>query len=252
MKRMFQRLLLAAFCWWTAQAVAAGNDTVIIDAASERILTEACIHLRSASRFAVDIVTEYEDVLLDGTIVTYHRDDTVLLQRPDRLRVEVLDDEGLRRLFVSSDSIVVHRPMSSVYSQTDSSGTLNERLAKLKAKGISLPLDDLLNERPCSELVEHMETATFVGNHYIGGRSANHLLIATDTSNLQLWVANNDEPEILKMVIHYRELAGQPRFTARFSNWDIQHGGEDEFAFEPPEGTRRIEFRKSTSAQGGE
>jgi len=252
MRPRFERFLLSV-CLASATFVAmAIDDQVIIDTTSERLLVDTCAHLRNATRFTVDIDSEYEEVLLDGTTVTYHRNDAVLVERPDKLRLDVVDDRGLRRIFVNPDNVVVYRPVNDVYAEIEVSGTLDQRLDKLEAKGVVLPLGDLLRTKPCDDLVEQMRRATFAGTHYVNGQMAKHLLIETDHADMQVWIADGDAPQIVKLVIHYRELMGEPRFTARLSNWDIATVNDSEFRFSPSPQSERVDFRKPTATWRGE
>ena len=245
------RCTLLGTCLLPALAVAE-DSPVVIDTTSEALLVEACSYLRSATRFGVDVDVMYEEVLLDGTTVTYHRNDSILLERPDKLRVDVIDDQGTRSVFVNADKAVIYRPLNDVYAEVETSGTLDERMQKLEANGVTLPLGDLLQSRPCSDLVEHMQRVTFAGTHYVSGLMANHLLIETDHVDMQMWIADDPAPVIVQLVIQYRELAGQPRYSARLSNWNVVTTGDDAFTFEPSPQTRRIEFRRPDGVQGGQ
>jgi hypothetical protein len=233
--------------------VAPADEAMItIDATSERVLTEACSYLRSATRFSVDADIEYEDILLDGTTVTYHRQYDMAVERPDRLRVDVVDDKGARSVIVNADEIVVYRPDSNVYATRQVDGSLDARIAKAEGLGLVFPLSDLVQSRPCSDLVETMHSATYAGRHFLDGRFAHHLLVKTDLADVQLWIDDDMTPEIVRLVIRYRELPGQPRFSARLDDWDIETGQVDPFSFTPPPGSTRVEFRSPEVADGGQ
>lgn len=230
-------------------SASADEQAVAIDPISERVLTEACGYLRSATGFSVDMVIEYEEVLLDGTVVTYHREDAVTLQRPGRLRIDVVDDHGERSFFVNQGKMTVYRPANGIYAELDVSGSIDRLIANAEAWGLTLPMADLLQEKPCGDLVEYMRGATYAGRHYLAGQQVHHLLIELADVDLQLWVADDDVPEIAKAVIRYREKPGQPRFTARMNNWSIETAHEDPFAFTPPDGVSKVEFRKPAALQ---
>jgi hypothetical protein len=248
MKSLLTSLALAAAV--LPALAAADEQMVVIDPVSERVLTGACGYLRSATRFSVDFDIEYEEVLLDGTTVTYHREDAIEVQRPDSLRMDVTDDKGERSIFVGPDGVVVYRPGNNVYAKLDSRGSLDERLASAERHGLTFPLDDLLKDKPCSDLVEQMQRVTYAGRHYLAGGLVHHLLIATPATALQLWIDDDDTPEIVKIAIQYRELTGQPRFTARLSNWNIETADNSVFTFTPPADASRVEFRKPATATG--
>ena len=235
----------------TLPAVAPAEEAMIkIDAASERVLTEACSYLRRATRFSFDADIEYEDILLDGTVVTYHRQYDMAVERPDKLRVDVTDDKGARSFIVNAEGIVVYRPESNVYATLQADGPLDARIAKAEELGLVLPLSDVVHSKPCSDLVATMHSATYAGRHFLDGGFVHHLLIETDFTDVQLWIDDDETPEIARLVIQYRELPGQPRFSARLDNWDIDAGQLDPFSFTPPPGASRVEFRRPAAANG--
>jgi len=230
----------------------ADDQTVFIDSTSERVLTEACSYLRSATKFAVNVAAEYEDVLLDGTRVTYHKRDAVALERPDKLRVDVTDDRGARSIFIEPDRIVVYRPAEGVYAEFETSGSLEERLVRAEALGVAFPLDDLLRERPCRDLVARMQSATYAGRHVLDGTRVHHLLITTDLADMQVWIDGDDSPEIVKVSIYYRDRPGEPRYTARLMDWVIETPDQNVFKFSAPPGATKVDFVTPDARKGGE
>lgn len=240
--------LTAPLAWAAEQA-----DQVIIDSKSEQVLVKACHYLRSANSYAVDIAIDYDDVLLDGTRVTYHRDDELVMARPDRLRLEATDNQGVREVFINRDGVVIYRPNREVYARFDQPGTLQERITQAENRGMSFPLADILNEHPCQDLVANMTEAAHAGQHYLAGELLEHIIVKTERVDVQLWVEADDSPLIRKVVISYRELEGQPQYQARLDNWDINPILDDAlFVFTPPEGAKMIPFLRSELAMGGE
>lgn len=227
-------------------------DQVVIDAKSERVLVNACQFLRSARTYAVDVAVDYQDVLLDGTRVTYHRDDALVMARPDRLRLEVSDDQGQRDIYINAEGMVIYRPHRQTYAKIDHTGTLDQRIAQAEKNGMSFPLADMLTGHPCQDMVEHMSEAAHAGKHYLDGQLVDHLIVKADQVDVQLWVEADDTPLIRKVVITYRELEGQPQYQAQLSNWAINLKLDDDlFVFTPPAGAKAIPLLRAGLAMGG-
>ena len=140
-------LTAAALVVFTSCAIAEEAppvEKVVIDATTERVLLDACAYLRSAERYSVNFDVNYDEVLLDGTTVQYSRDNRVTMVRPDRLRLDIDDDRGPRSIYFDGKSVTLYRPDSGLYAVAETSGNLDAMLDLAEAKGISLPLDDLL------------------------------------------------------------------------------------------------------------
>lgn len=247
-----QLIVLIAAMTVFSGPVLADDQPVVIDSTSERVLTEACHYLRSATKFSVNVAAEYEDVLLDGTRVTYHKTDAVALERPDKLRVDVSDDKGVRSLFVQPDRIVVYRPAEGIYAEFESTGSLEARLTRAEELGITFPLDDLLHEKPCRDLVARMQSAVYAGRHVLDGEPVHHLLISTDHIDMQLWIDGDDSPEVVKVSIYYRDRPGEPRYTARLTDWVIETPDQNPFTFNAPAGAKKLDFLAPDARKGGE
>jgi len=235
-----------------AAPATASAPGVVIDARTERVLLDACAFLRSAERFAVDVAVTYDDVLKSGKKVQYHRENSIVLERPNRLRVDGESDKGSRSVFYDGKRLTVYRPDRALYAAFDAPATVDATLDAIEARGVTMPLDDLLRAHPCAGLAEHLKTASHAGRHYLDGDWYHHLLLETDAVDVQLWVADGDEPVIRQVVITYRDAPGQPQFSAALTGWDfgpvIEPGT---FAFTPPAGAKQVEFRGADAAKGG-
>ncbi len=247
-------LTAAALVVFTSCAIAEEAppvEKVVIDATTERVLLDACAYLRSAERYSVNVDVNYDEVLLDGTTVQYSRDNRVTMVRPDRLRLDVNDDRGARNVYFDGKSVTLYRPDSGLYAVAETSGNLDAMLDLAEAKGISLPLDDLLYSQPCATFGEHLRTGTYAGLHYLDGDWYHHLLLATDAVDVQLWVALGEEPVIQKVVITYRDAPGAPQYSALMSDWDFTSEIDGTlFTFAPPDGARKVAFRTQQAPQG--
>ncbi len=254
-----KRNLMVAACLLALPLVAEADPTasaapagVTLDARTERVLLDACAFLRSAPRFSVEADITYDDVLKSGRKVQYSREAAVLLERPNRLRVELVGDKGERTIYYDGKTMTVYRPDRAVYAALDAPASIDATLDAIEQRGVEIPLDDLLRAQPCSALAAHLKSGTHAGKHYFDGGWYHHLLLETDAVDAQLWVADGDVPEIRKLVISYRDAPGTPQYTAVLRNWSfapVIEGGA--FTFTPPEGVRKIAYREPAGSQGG-
>jgi hypothetical protein len=70
-----------------------------------------------------------------------------------------------------------------------------------------------------------------------------HVALRTDDTELQLWVAQGDEPLLQRIVITYRDEPGEPSFAAEFRDWKLDKRSSDrDFRWDPPKDAERIPF----------
>jgi hypothetical protein len=254
----YKQTLLAAACLAVvpfsagAEEAASAPPGVVIDGRTERVLLDACAFLRSAEQFSVQADVTYDEVLKSGPKVQYSRASSVVLERPNRLRVDSVGDKGARSFYYDGKSLTMYRPESAIYASADAPDTIDAMLAKVEELGVNMPFDDLLHAQPCAGLAEHLQTGTYAGRHFFDGAWYHHLLLETDAVDVQLWVAEGDEPEIHKIVITYRDAPGMPQYTAVLSDWNFAPPVDDTtFTFSPPEGVKKVAFREAPGARGG-
>ena len=252
------RMLLVMACVSATSHVFADEQTPDtspgpeIDGTSERVLLDACGYLRSADRFSVMAEVSYEDILTDGTRVEYHRESSVVLERPNHLRIDSESDKGRRSFFYDGNTLTVYRPDEGVYATVPAPDTIDALIDAAEARGIEIPSSDLLRNHPCQALGDHLETGTFAGRHYLDGGWYNHLLLSTDAVDVQLWVAQGDDPEIHRLVLTYTKQPGEPQYRALLKDWNFSpviNGST--FAFVPPSGARKVTLRNPGSNEGG-
>jgi len=225
----------------------------VVDAKADRIMERACEQLKSAPAFSVTADISYDDVLESGLKVQYQRYSEVVLDRPNHLRVDGESDKGTRTILYDGKTFTVFDPDENMYVQAPAPDTIDATLDKLDEHDVSLPLEDLMSSEPCDWLHEDVWDGFYVGRHFLDGSFVHHLLFRVKAADFQIWVQGGEVPVIRKVIIEYREKEGKPRYEARLSDWNFRPTIEaGEFAFTPPEGATRIEFRAANNAGEGD
>jgi hypothetical protein len=223
-----------------------------IDRTTERVLLDACGYLRSAGRFSVKAEVSYEDILTDGTRVEYHREASVILERPDHLRIDSESDKGRRSFYYDGKTLTIYRPDQGVYAVIPAPDTIDALIDAVEARGIEMPASDLLSNHPCQALGDNLENGTYAGRHYLDGNWYDHLLLASDSVAVQLWVARGAVPEIHRLVITYTDLRGEPQYRALLRDWNFAPAIDNSmFTFSAPASARKVTFRDAGTKHGG-
>jgi hypothetical protein len=116
------------------------------------------------------------------------------------------------------------------------------------------PLAELLSSKLAETLAKKVSAAYYVGEESIAGVPCDHLALRGDQADMQLWIPQDAQPLPRRLVITYKDAAGQPQFWAQFGDWNLSPEVPDSlFAFTPPEGAAKIAFaaRKPVSTVAG-
>lgn len=255
--------LSIAVALWTATVlvvaapwVSAAEETAprrVVDPSADRVMERVCEKLKSAPSFSVTADVSYDEVLKNGLTVQYNRANRVLLERPNRLRVDSASDRGERSVIYDGKTVTLYDHARAVYAGFSAPDSIDAMLDAAVERGVVLPLDDLLHSEPCAGVDENVRDGYYAGRHFLDGQFMHHLLFTTAEADFQLWVENSDPPLLRKVVLQYRNRPGAPRYEAVLTEWNFAPEIEaGRFAFIPPEGVQRIEFRPAGSAWRGD
>ena len=186
----------------------------------------------------------------DGQTLEFGATRDVVLQRPDRLRVDIdLREGGKRRLLYDGKQIVLEDLAHNVYATDPHTGPVDDMAAFVaKRLGIPVALSEFLSPDLPKLLSEHIESASYVGESTISGVRCDHVALRNDVVGMQLWIGQGDSlPR--RITITYEHEAGRPQFRARFTAWDLSPKITDAtFAFDPPKGAEKIAFAPRPTA----
>jgi len=109
---------------------------------------------------------------------------------------------------------------------------------------IRVPLAMLLLSTLPSKVDDLVVSADYVEKTTITDVPCDHVAARTDKGvDFQVWVAQGEEPLPRRIVITYKDEAGQPQFWADLSDWNLSPEISDAlFTFTPPDGAEQIQF----------
>lgn len=212
--------------------------------------------LSQAQRFSVTAEIGFDVVQASGEKLEFGETRRFLIRRPDRARIDITKRDGATSGFrFDGQEIAVFNTRERVYATAAKPGTLDEAIAYfINDLDMRFPLAEIFSTRLAEALPAKVRTAYDVGQEHIMGVPCEHLAFRGDQADLQLWVAQGDQPLPCRLVITYKVAEGQPQFWAQFSDWNLSPDVPDaQFAFTPPEGATKIAFaarKPAPTAQG--
>lgn len=221
--------------------------SLVVEPEAAAVAKRAGEFLREQDRFAFTADTAYEVVQEDGARLEFGGTRRYLVRRPDRVRVETQARSGERRLMVLDGRQLTYAELdANVYARMDF-GKPREIDAVIDllrdGLGLPLPLAELLRSDPREELTRDLVDAFVVGTETLAETPCDHVALRTDDTELQLWIAQGDEPLLQRIVITYRDEPGEPSFAADFRDWKLGKRSSDrDFRWDPPKDAQRIPF----------
>ena len=214
-------------------------------AEAREILMEMAGFISKTRRFRVTIHSAHDAVQGDGRKIEYGEIRNVIIDRPDRLRIEIERSDGNRSLVLyDGRNITVNSLAQNVYAQTEKTGGIDAAITYfIRELHMYLPLAVLLVSSLGTELENRVQSIDYVESTNIPGIPSHHLAGRTETVDFQVWVAAGDRPLPLRVVLTYKNADGQPQYRAQFSDWDLAPEISNAiFEFTPPTGSQKISF----------
>jgi hypothetical protein len=175
----------------------------------------------------------------------------VAVQRPDRLQVDQGGDLFPQRLYYDGKRVSFWSPERRAYAREPAPPTLDALLARLPGSGEhSLPFADALLSNPWEAWEKEILAAVYVGESASASGPLDHVAVTSEGVDWQLWVDRKDRLPRLVLAVH-TSVPRSPVVMVEFSDWKVNPQlPASTFAFEPPPGATRIEFR-SPGAEAG-
>jgi hypothetical protein len=172
-----------------------------------------------------------------------------IMQRPDRLLVDAVGDDGSTKMIYNGKTLVVYGVNQKQYASVPVPDKIEGMLDVAENRmGIDFPLADLLVDNPEKSLLSGVTSGGQVGTAMIDGVQCRHFFfIQSPDLDLELWLEDNDQALPRRVFVTYRSLPGHPTFLAELSDWDFSiHPTDAEFTFQPPPGVTQVELQART------
>jgi hypothetical protein len=217
-----------------------------IEEDADAVLRAAGALLASAQRFTFHADIMEEEFLASGHMVDSTRDGDIAVRRPNGLFVDRRAAGRHRQLFYDGASVAIVDIDANLYVQRteDVPAELDEFLDMLvEVLDVPIPLADVIVADPYASFVSSARVGVHLGTSRLRGVNCHHLAFNNGEIEWQLWIARDGPALLHKVVIHYTDEPGTPRWEAHLTRWNLDADIPDErFTFTPPEGAHKIEL----------
>jgi hypothetical protein len=242
------RLFWAAFAvlavlltFGTSPALAAKDTpsaTTEMQASEAReMLMKMAEFVARARAFSVTTRSGYDAIQEDGQYIEFGEKRQILIQRPDRMRVESERSDGEQGLILfDGKQITAYKADDNVYTQVEKTGTVDDVLVYLvRDLQFTLPMARMFHTGFAQQLEKKITSISYVEENFLFDVPTDHLAVRSRDVDVQLWVAQGDTPLPRRIIINYKNAPGQPQFRGDFTDWNLTPKVvADSFTFTPP------------------
>ncbi|EXI79758.1 MAG: hypothetical protein AW10_02243 [Candidatus Accumulibacter appositus] len=231
-------------------APAAPAAPPVIEPEAVAALKRSSEYLQTLKSFSIRVDASIDEVLDSGQKVQFGSLADISMVRPNRLRVDVIDDHKQRQFYYDGRTLTVYGKLVNYYASVKAPKTIKEMLVFAETKyGLEWPLADLLAPESLSE---NVKSAFYVGKGRVRGVLCDHYAFRQDDVDWQIWIQEGKKPLPRKIVITTKNEEAAPQYTAVLS-WNLSPRLTDAvFRFVPPKRASKIVFRELEAQPGNE
>lgn len=192
------------------------------DPAMEPLLRMAN-YLSSLKAFSVALQTGYDVVQESGQKIAFGEQRHLTLVRPDRFRVDATASDGSESVTVfDGKTLTLYDKAEGVYATTEHPGDIDAAITYfVKDLQMRLPLALLFVTNLPQQLERRVTEAAIVETTQIGATPCLHIAARTTSVDVQVWLPTSGDPLPKRIILTYKDDAGQPQYWADFSDWNL-------------------------------
>jgi hypothetical protein len=240
-------LLTAAVLVGTASAQAT------LDPKAIEVLEGMGTYMGSLQSFTLQVQDTIDKTDEEGRLLTFHHERTIHVRRPNKFAVSIFGDLQDEKIIYDGTSLFVALATENAYAQGAAAATIEETIDHLSEKyGVRRPLLELLHADMNERLEGRVQDAIYVGLSTVDGTECHHIALhVVEGIYWQLWIENDETPVPAKVVVHYANFPGEPRYIMNLQEITANASIPDEvFTFTPGPDDERIPFEVPSQVGG--
>ena len=242
--KMFVRCMFAvALSLIVLLGTAAGVSADEADA--KRILKAMSDFMGAQKSLSFEFDAILEVVTTDEQKLALASSGTVILNRPDKIRVTRAGGFADVEMFFDGKTLTLLGKNLNQYAQLDVPGTIDHLVDELRdTYQRPLPAADLLLSNSYDALMLDVVDVKDLGSGVIGGVECDFLAFRTDEVDWQIWIAQGKRPYPCRYVITSKHINGGPQYTIQTRDWKTgDEVAATDFSFKNPTKAEKVELK---------
>jgi hypothetical protein len=189
--------------------------------------------------------TNFEIVTKDKQKLDLASSGTVVLSRPDKLRVARHGGFANVEAVFDGKTLSMLGKNANIYGQVDVPGSIDNLIDVLRDKySRPIPGADLLVSNPYNDLMPSVTDVKDLGSGVISGVECDHFAFRTEEVDWQIWIAQGARPYPCRYVITSKQVADAPQYSITIRDWKTgSEVASDDFSFKAPADARKLELK---------
>jgi hypothetical protein len=203
--------------------------------------------LRAQQSFTVRLSTDTDYVLDDGQKVRLGSTGEIRVQRPNKLRAELVSPRKERSYYYDGKTFTVYGPKIGMYASVPAEPSILATADMLQDRyGLELPMVDLFRWGTDEADTGELTSATYVGPAMIDGVQTDQYAFRQPGLDWQIWIQRGAQPLPKKILLTTTDDRARPeRSIAMTWQLGVQHPASD-FAFTPPTNSQKIKLAETS------
>jgi hypothetical protein len=205
-----------------AETSPAPEATPSLEPKALEILKAASSKLAAARTLKFNAIHFYESASRQGHPLAFTTKSEVTLQRPDKLRVNILADGPASEFYYDGKKMMAYAPAENLVATADAPPTIDATLEQAyHSAAIYFPFADWIVADPYKEMSEDMKLAYYIGQSKVVGGTTTDMVAYTDHGVfIEAWIGAEDKlPRLLHAT--YLEDPERLRHTLVLSDWQL-------------------------------
>lgn len=235
----FVRSLCALAVLLIAAAVSSGPSHA---QDASRILKTMSDFIANQQNVSIAFDSDIEVVTYELQKIQFTNSGTVLMSRPDKLRVTRTGGYSHAEIVFDGKTATLLNKDANIYARIDAPGSVDQLIDQLRlGHSIAAPGADLLTVNVLGNLTDGVIDGKHIGVGVIDGVECEHLAFRTPEFDWQIWIEIGARPIPRKFIITSKSVTAAPQYTLRIKEWRIDPQiSADSFNFTAPEAAKQV------------
>ena len=224
-----------------------------VDPAAMAVIGKMSDYLESQPRLRFVLFDSVDRPGDSGIPVEFNHKRTVTLQRPDRLRIDVVGDVEQENFYYDGKTVNIELLKDSVYAKAETAGTIDAMLDDMATRyQVRRPASEIIRTGIAKRVEAAVHRAVNLGPSTIRGVECDHVALSGPVADWELWVEKGDRPVPRKLLIRYRASQGAERYTMQVESVETPASLDAKlFEFSPRADMEEIPFETPAAKKAG-
>jgi hypothetical protein len=202
-------------------------------------------YVASQKNISIAYDSDIEVITADLQKIQFTSSGQVQISRPDKVHASRTGGYTDVEFFFDRKTFTFYGKDLNAFAQSQSAGSIDQLVDRLRVEYlVEAPGADLLLSNVYGKLIEDVIDARHIGLGVIDGVECEHLAFRNLDVDWQVWIEVGARPIPRKYVITSKAVTGGPQYTLHIKDWKTDATAADAFAFKPPAGAKKVEFKE--------